>query len=79
MAAPQPAIALPAEIKHHSLALDTKPGASIHYTFAHSRKPSDPLLVVFLNGLMTDKSSWLPTMAGIIRADPDFPSMVAYA
>lgn len=27
---------------------------------------------------MADKSSWLPTMAGIIRADPHFPSMIAY-
>ena len=27
---------------------------------------------------MSDKSSWLPTMAGIIKADPGFPSMVAY-
>jgi len=78
MAAPPPAVALPADIKHYSLVLDTKPGASIQYTLAKSRKPADSLLVAFLNGLMADMSSWLPAMAGIIRADPDFPSMVAY-
>ena len=78
MAAPPPAIALPADIKHYALALETKPGASIQYTLAQSRKRTDSPLIVFLNGLVADKSSWLPTMAGIIRADPDFPSMVAY-
>ena len=78
MAAPAPAIALPHDITHHSLALDSKPRASIHYTFAQSREPNYSLLVVFLNGLMTDKSSWLPTMAGIIRNDPSFPPMLAY-
>lgn len=78
MAAPAPAIALPHDITHHSLALDSKPGASIHYTFAQSRVPNYSLLIVFLNGLMTDKSSWLPTMAGIIRKDPSFPPMLAY-
>lgn len=78
MAAPPPAIALPADIKHYSLALETKPGASVQYTLAQGKKPADSLLVVFLNGLVADKSSWLPTMAGIIRADPDFPTMVAY-
>lgn len=78
MAAPPPAVALPADIKHYSLALDTKPSAAIQYTLAQSRRPAESLLVVFLNGLAADKSSWLPTMAGIIRADPGFPSMVAY-
>ena len=78
MAAPAPALALPHDITHHDVALDSKPGASIHYTFAQSREPNHSLLIVFLNGLMTDKSSWLPTMAGIIRKDPTFPPMLAY-
>lgn len=78
MANPAPAIALPHDITHHSLALDPKPGASIHYNFAQSREPNYSLLIVFLNGLMTDKSSWLPTMAGIIRKDASFPPMLAY-
>ena len=78
MAAPPPAVALPADIKDYSLALDTKPGASIQYTFAQSREPDHSFLLVFLNGLMAGKSSWLPTMAGIIRTDPNFPPMLAY-
>ena len=78
MAAPPPAVALPADIKHYSLILDSKPGASIHYTFAQSEAHNPPYLIVFLNGLMSDKSSWLPSIAGIIRAKQDFPPMMAY-
>ena len=78
MAAPTPAIALPRDITNHTIELDTKPGASIHYTFAKSREPNHSFLIVFLNGLMTDKTSWLPTMAGIIRKEPSFPPMLAY-
>ena len=79
MAAPQPAIILPREITHNSLTLSTKPGASIHYSFA--RGTNDNHLVVFLNGLMSTKSTWLSVMGGIIRKRavfPGFPSMLAY-
>ena len=78
-AAPQPAIVLPREIIHDSLTLSTKPGASIHYSFA--RGQDDKYLVVFLNGLMSTKSAWLPVMSGIIRRRavfPGFHSMLAY-
>ena len=78
MTAPPPAVALPADIKHYEITLDTKPGALIHYTFVQSRQPDPTYLIVFLNGLMTDKSSWLQTLAGVIRAVPDFPPMLAY-
>lgn len=78
MATPAPAVAVPRDIRDYSIALDTKPGALIHYTFAQSREPNHSNLVVFLNGLMTDKSSWLPIMAGIIRKDASFPPMLAY-
>lgn len=82
MAAPQPAIMLPRELKHDIVALQNKPTVAIHYTFAKSKAASErPLrLVVFLNGLMSDKSTWLPIMAGIIRkhADIGFPSLLAY-
>lgn len=82
MALPQPAIAIPREISIGTLQLTTKPGASIHYTFAqannthHSRH-----LVIFLNGLIADKSSWLAVMAGVLRGrktTTGFPSMLAY-
>ena len=79
MAAPQPAIILPREITHDSITLSTKPGASIHYSFA--RSTDDHHLVVFLNGLMSTKATWLPVMGGIIRKRkifPGFPSMLAY-
>lgn len=79
MAAPQPAINLPREIIHSSLTLSTKPEASVHYSFALSK--DDHHLVVFLNGLMSTKSTWLSVMGGIIRKRkifPGFPSMLAY-
>lgn len=72
---------LPRELIHDTLALSSKPTAKIHYTFAQGEdfKNHSPVLVVFLNGMMTDKSSWLSVMAGIIRNQPEgFPSMLAY-
>ncbi|KAK0513485.1 hypothetical protein JMJ35_004471 [Cladonia borealis] len=80
-AEPQPAIAIPKEIISYHIALAHKPTASIHYSFARGRG-KDPILVVFLNGLMTDKVTWIPVMAGIIRrrvgTTTGFPSMLAY-
>ncbi|KAL8721236.1 MAG: hypothetical protein Q9225_002048 [Loekoesia sp. 1 TL-2023] len=82
MAAPQPALMLPRELVNGTVALSNKPTASIHYTFARGTdfRESPRQLVVFLNGLMTDKSTWLPVMAGIIRKHGDigFPSLLAY-
>ena len=78
---PQPAIAIPKEIISHDIALAHKPTASINYSFANGRG-KDPILVVFLNGLMTDKVTWIPVIAGIIRrriaTASGFPSMLAY-
>ncbi len=79
MAAPQPAVIPPREITHDSLTLSTKPGAAIHYSFARGK--DDRYFVVFLNGLMSTKSTWLSVMGGIIRKRavfPGFPSMLAY-
>ena len=81
MAAPQPSISFPREISSHQVQLSTKPGASIHYSFAlGNAKRHAHQLVVFLNGLMSDKASWIAVMAGIIRQRPlsGFPSMLAY-
>ncbi|KAL9099455.1 MAG: hypothetical protein Q9163_005050 [Psora crenata] len=83
MAAPQPAMMLPREIVHDSVSLAHKPGAYIHYSLARGPDTdTPPILVVFLNGLMTDKPSWLPVMTGIIRQrrglSPGFPTMLAY-
>ncbi|KAL8645811.1 MAG: hypothetical protein Q9226_007128 [Calogaya cf. arnoldii] len=73
---------LPRELTHDSMALKYKPTAKVHYTFAAGNRPEqEPCrLVVFLNGLMTDKSTWLLVMAGIIRnhRDNGFPSLLAY-
>ena len=78
---PQPAIAIPREIISHHIALAHKPTASIHFSFAHG-SGKDHILVVFLNGLMTDNVTWIPVMAGIIRrrigTASGFPSMLAY-
>ncbi|KAL8816555.1 MAG: hypothetical protein Q9223_004452 [Gallowayella weberi] len=82
MAAPQPAMMLPRELVNDTIALAHKPSAKIQYTFAPERhaQSSPPRLIVFLNGLMTDKSTWLPVMAGIIRrhGDDGYPSLLAY-
>ena len=82
MAFPQPAIAIPREITSGTLELTTKPGASIHYTFAQGNNTHHSYhLVIFLNGLIADKSSWLAVIAGVIRArktTTGFPSMLAY-
>ena len=80
-AKPQPAVATPKEIISHHVALTHKPMASIHYSFARGGG-KDSILVVFLNGLMTEKVTWLPVMSGIIRrrigTAAGFPSMLAY-
>lgn len=79
MAAPQPAMVLPLDIIHGTLTLSTKPGASIHYSYACGTDHHH--FVVFLNGLMSTKSTWLSVMGGIVRKRtvfPGFPSMLAY-
>lgn len=82
MAAPRAAIMLPRELQHDTIVLENKPTVPIHYTFAQGKAPSKSpcRLVVFLNGLMSDKSTWLPVMAGIIRKHVDigFPSLLSY-
>lgn len=81
MALPQPAMVIPREIHHETLSLPLKPGAMIHYSFVHSNSAAvKPQLVIFLNGLMTDKASWLATMAGLIRSRKviGFPYLLAY-
>ena len=90
---PAPAQMLPSEIIHDALPLPHKPGAYMHYSLARSHDPAPPVpnptsntvapvLIVFLNGLMTDKSSWLPVMAGIIRqrkgTSMSWPTLLAY-
>ena len=78
---PQPAIAIPKEIISQDITLAHKPSASINYSFARGNG-KDPVLLVFLNGLMTDKVTWIPVIAGIIRrrigTAAGFPSMLAY-
>jgi len=81
MAAPQPAMAFPKEITHKTTNLIHKSNASIHYTFSLG-PPKDDILVVFLNGLMTDAVTWLPVISGVIRqrkgTPAGFPSMLSY-
>ena len=83
MAAPQPAAMLPEEILNKTISLPQKPGAEIAYSLVNSTQPNpQKTTIVFLNGLMTDKSTWLPVIAGIIRqrkGTPNgIPSMLAY-
>ena len=82
MALPQPAMAIPREISAGTVKLTTKPSASIHYTFVQGNSNHETYrLVVFLNGLIADKASWLAVMTGIIRTrrtTKGFPSMLAY-
>lgn len=81
MAFPKPAFAIPREIGSGTMKLPSKPGATIHYTFAQGSS-TPHCLVVFLNGLMADKASWLAVMASLIRSpravNYGFPSMLAY-
>ena len=63
------------------MTLPHKPTATVACSYVSGTDPA--VLVVFLNGLMTDKSSWIPVISGIIRrrkslASPEFPSMLAY-
>ena len=79
MAVPLQAVAIPKEITATNVILPHKPSATI----ACSYVPGTTVLVVFINGLMSDKSSWIPVMSGIIRqrktlASQEFPSMLAY-
>ena len=83
MTDPTPAQMLPREIVHSSVQLHHKPTANIHFSLARSNDADHPrVLVVFLNGLMTDMSAWLPIMASIIRRRKEGstagPSLLAY-
>ena len=82
-AVPSQAKMLPREIEENSIILKRKPGASIFYSkVLRQQNETRGVLIVFLNGLMTDKSSWLPVMTGIIEESKakrrDIPSMLAY-
>lgn len=81
MAFPKPAVAIPREIGSGTSKLLSKPGATIHYTLARGSSNSN-CLVVFLNGLLADKASWLAVMAGLIRSPRAInycmPSLLAY-
>ena len=74
-------MAIPKEITHRAANLIHKSSASIHYSFARGNT-KDNVLVVFLNGLMTDASTWLPVITGIIHkrktTSSGFPSMISY-
>ena len=81
MATPLQAVAIPKEITATTVILPHKPTATIACSYVSGTDPA--VLVVFLNGLMTDKASWIPTISGIIRqrkniATLKFPSMLAY-
>lgn len=81
MAVPLQAVAIPKEITATTVILPHKPTAALACSYVSGTDPT--VLVVFLNGLMTDKSSWIPAMSGIIRqrkglAFPKLPSMLAY-
>ena len=66
------------KIKHSSLRLTTKPSASLHYSYIKTPYSESAHLIVFLNGLMTDKTSWLPIMSKVSQAMPTHPIMLAY-
>lgn len=79
----EPAIMIPNELAPRSsktIVLPHKPGASVHYNFALGN--SDNILIVFLNGLMTDRTSWIRVMAGIMRqrkaTTAGSPSLLSY-
>ena len=81
MAVPLQAVAIPKEITSTTVNLPHKPTAALACSYVSGTDPA--VLVIFLNGLMTDKSSWIPVISGIIRqrkslASPGFPSMLAY-
>ena len=66
------------KIKHDALELTSKPGANIQYSYVIGNTLVSCPLVVFLNGLMTDKASWLAVIAKVTEAMPDHPTMLAY-
>ncbi len=79
----EPAVMIPKELAptaSKTIVLPHKPSASIHYNYAHGT--SDNILVVFLNGLMTDRTSWIRVMAGVMRqrkgTAAGSPSLLSY-
>ncbi|KAI9696414.1 MAG: hypothetical protein M1836_005692 [Candelina mexicana] len=81
MAKPTPAIAIPKEIQHSYLALQTKPSAQVSHTYVSG---SDDIarrsLIFFLNGLGLTKSFWIPVIASVLqkRKPAGYPPMLAY-
>lgn len=72
-----------------SMALDTKPGARIHYTYYPASNPngshSNPFsqtLIVFLNGILSVRSSWDATIRSFlekrIAGRLPYPSLLSY-
>ncbi|KAI9719606.1 MAG: hypothetical protein M1812_003377 [Candelaria pacifica] len=81
MAKPTPAVAIPKEIQHSHIALQTKPSAQISYTCVPgSGDIPRRTLIVFLNGLGLAKSFWIPIMASVLqeRKTAGCPPMLAY-
>ncbi|KAI1820542.1 Alpha/Beta hydrolase protein [Xylaria intraflava] len=87
---PQPAIALPPSIIFDHIRLNTKPTACLECSQVQSVGESgySRVYVVFLNGLITPQSYWLPVMALMLRhlkfsgsrtgSDGSRPQMLAY-
>lgn len=72
-----------------SLTLDNKPGAHIHYTYypasqshTHHPNPFSQTLIVFLNGLLSTRTSWDPTIQAFLEkrilAGLPYPALVSY-
>ena len=82
MAVPLQAVAIPNLITATDVTLPHKPTATIACSYVSGTDPG--VLVVFLNGLMTDKTTWIPVIAAIIRqrntpaSSSAFPSMLSY-
>jgi len=71
------------------LTLDNKPGARIHYTYYPASKsptnhpnPFSQTLIVFLNGLMSTRTSWDPTIQSFLEkrivGGLPYPAIVSY-
>ncbi|KAF2852618.1 alpha/beta-hydrolase [Plenodomus tracheiphilus IPT5] len=77
------------EAEVSSLTLDNKPGARIHYTYYPASisqsthpNPFSQTLIVFLNGLMTTRTSWDPTIRSFLEkrivGRLPYPAIVSY-
>ena len=73
----------PPEIQDKFIELPHKPGAKLACSLVTGTDPdAQKTTIVFLNGLVADKSSWRPVMASIIRqrkgTPAGYPTMLAY-